>query len=317
LVEPKEKVYKFIYIENKKVRLDVFLQSKIPEVSRSYIQRLIKDSFVFVNGSIQKQNYKLKEKDTILVKIPELKSEEELQAWDYPLNIIYEDDTMIVINKPSGLVVHPGVGNKKETIVNALIYRYPEIKNVGHPFRPGIVHRLDKETQGLLIIARNNSSYFSLTKQFAERRIIKKYYAVVWGLPEPKEGIISIPIGRSKDDRKKISPHTQKPKEAITEYKVINSNKYFSLLDINLKTGRTHQIRVHLSYINHPIVGDKKYSGANWNRLKDKNLAEQLKRMNIFALQAYYISLLHPKNNDWEEFSLPLSEELKQLILTT
>lgn len=314
MVEDKEKVYQYIYTEKKKIRLDLFLQNKIPEISRSYLQRLIKDSFVLVNGSIKKQNYRLKENDLISVKIPEIESEAELQAWDYPLDVIYEDDAIIVINKPSDLAVHPGAGNKKETIANALIYWYPEIKNVGHPLRPGIVHRLDKETQGLLIIARNNSSYHSLTKQFSERRIIKRYYAVVWGSPEAKEGIISIPIGRSKEDRKKISPHTRKPKEAITEYKVIKSNDNFSLLDIHLRTGRTHQIRVHMSYINHPIVGDKKYSGANWNRLKNKNLAEQLKRMNIFALQAYYIALQHPKDNEWKEFILPLSYKIKNLF---
>lgn len=311
---PQEKNYKIEYLESKKERLDIFLQSKFPEFSRSYLQKLIKNSFVLVNGVNKKQNYLLKEKDLIEIKFPEIVSEEELQAWDHPIDIIYQDNSIIVINKPSGLVVHPGAGNKTHTLVNALINKFPEIKNIGHPMRPGIVHRLDKETQGLMIIAKNLASYYSLIQQFADRKVKKKYYAIVWGKPKNITGVLSIPIGRSQKDRKKVSPFTKKAKEAVTEYKVIKSNEYFSLLDINIRTGRTHQIRVHMSYSGFPIVGDKKYSGANWNRIKEKVLREKLKKLNLFALQAYYIAFNHPEKNEWLEFSLPLSEQLAFIL---
>ncbi len=241
------KIWEINFKGTEKVRLDVYLHQYLKMMSRSQIQKLIKEMYIQVNNEVKKPNYILREGDIITGIIPKEEGKTELEEWDYPLKILHQDRDIIVIDKDSGIVVHPGAGNINNTLVNALIYYFPEISRVGNPLRPGIVHRLDKETNGVMVIARNQSSYLNLVEQFAKRRVQKKYYALVWGIPQNLSATISLPIGRDKHDRKKISHNTKKPRTAITKYIILESSTYFSLLDIEIKTGRTHQIRVHLS----------------------------------------------------------------------
>ncbi|MCP2605192.1 RluA family pseudouridine synthase [Candidatus Aminicenantes bacterium AH-873-B07] len=278
-------------------RLDIFL-SKKTDLSRSQIKKLIEKEKVRVNGQSRRPSYIIKINDLIEVEIPP-PEENEIIPQPIPLKIIYQDNDILIINKPSGIIVHPGAGIKKETLVNALLFHFPKIKNVGSEKRPGIVHRLDKDTSGLMVIAKTNNAYFKLQSQFKERTVEKKYLALVKGRMPSKEGKIEIPIGRHIRERKRISVRTTQPKEAITYYRVIEELKDFSYLEIKPITGRTHQIRVHFSSSGHPLVGDKKYGGCNL----------KIKCPRLF-LHASYLSFIHPTLNKKMEFSLPLPLDL-------
>jgi len=278
-------------------RLDIFL-SKKTDLSRSQIKKLIEKEKVRVNGQSRRPSYIIKINDLIEVEIPP-PEENEIIPQPIPLKIIYQDNDILIINKPSGIIVHPGAGIKKETLVNALLFHFPKIKNVGSEKRPGIVHRLDKDTSGLMVIAKTNNAYFKLQSQFKERTVEKKYLALVKGRMPSKEGKIEIPIGRHIRERKRISVRTTQPKEAITYYRVIEELKDFSYLEIKPVTGRTHQIRVHFSSSGHPLVGDKKYGGYNL----------KIKCPRLF-LHASYLSFIHPTLNKKMEFSLPLPLDL-------
>jgi 23S rRNA pseudouridine1911/1915/1917 synthase len=310
-------MWELVYKGSSKIRLDVYVHQHIDNISRAQVQKLIKEMYIQVNNEVKKPNYLLREGDVITGIIPEVEGEAKLAPWEHSLCIIHQDNDIIVLNKESNLVVHPGAGNMGNTLVNALLYHFPDISNVGNPLRPGIVHRLDKETSGLIVIARNQQAYLKLSEQFASRKVQKKYYALVWGTPDTLSGTISLPIGRDKYDRKKISHNTKKPRFALTKYTLIESSLYFSLLDIEIKTGRTHQIRVHLASLHLPIIGDKKYGGCNWNRIKSQTLRDSIKRMNIFGLQAYYLGFFHPCNGSWIDFSLPIDESFKEIMLLT
>lgn len=316
LFEP-GKMWELTYKGSDKIRLDIYLHQLIKMLSRAQIQRLIKDMYIQINNEVKKPNYMLKEGDIITGLIPKQEGETKLSPWAHPLNILHQDSDIIVLNKESGIVVHPGAGNIKNTLVNALVYHFPDISAVGNPLRPGIVHRLDKETSGILVIARSHQAYLNLADQFASRKVQKKYYALVWGTPQNISGTISIPIGRDKHDRKKISHNTKKGRFALTKYFTIESSIYFSLLDIEIKTGRTHQIRVHLASLHHPIVGDKIYAGCNWNRIESQALRDRIKRMNIFGLQAYYLAFWHPSNGSWIDFSIPINDSFRELLFLT
>ena len=283
------------------LRLDIFLSEKT-DLSRSQIKKLIENEKVKVNKKSKKPGYIIKENDLIEIEIPP-PEENKIEPQPIPLNIIYEDNEIILINKPAGMVVHPGAGVKEGTLVNALLFYFPEIKGVGSEKRPGIVHRLDKETSGLMVIAKNNKSYLELQRQFKERIVEKKYLTLVKGKMPSKEGKIEIPIGRHIKERKKISVRTTKPKEAITYYKVIEEFKDFSYLEVKPITGRTHQIRVHLSSSGHPVAGDKKYGGYNL----------KIKYPRLF-LHAFYLSFIHPTMNKRMEFSIPLPDDLNDYL---
>ncbi|MFQ6083912.1 MAG: RluA family pseudouridine synthase [Candidatus Aminicenantia bacterium] len=283
------------------LRLDTFISQKI-DLSRAQIKRLIDKEKVKVNGKVKKPSYLIKEKDKIEVEIP-APQESEIKPEPIPLKIIYQDKELLIIDKPSGLVVHPGAGNVTGTLVNALLFHFPELKEIGSIQRPGIVHRLDKETSGLMIIAKTNKAYLELQKQFKNRFVEKKYLTLVKGRMLRKRGIIDIPIGRHLKERKKISVRTAKPKEAVTYYAVIEGFKDFSYLEVKPLTGRTHQIRVHLSSFGHPIIGDKKYG-----RIKLK-----IKCPRLF-LHASYLSFIHPETGNKMEFSLPLASDLNQFL---
>ncbi len=253
---------KKILVNGKEKRVDSVLSSSLDGISRSEIKKNILSGNLKVNGErIKKPSYKVKEGDKIEI-IIEDKPETEIIPQDIPLKIVYEDEHIMIVNKKSGVVVHPGAGNYENTLVNALLSLRPEISEVGSEKRPGIVHRLDKDTSGLILIAKTNKVYLELQKQFAERIIEKSYVLIVKGSFDKRAGKIEFPIGRSIKNRKKISSKTQKPRDALTYYKVRIQKKGFALVEAFPKTGRTHQIRVHFSESGKPIIGDPLYGSA-------------------------------------------------------
>ena len=268
------------YICDKKVRCDIFLSEKISNLSRTSIQKLIKEKFVFVNGKNIKPNIILDIGDEISVSIPE-KIEIKLDAEEIDLDIVYEDDFIIIINKPRNMVVHPAAGNEEHTLVNALL-NHCKLSMINFE-RPGIVHRLDKDTTGLIICAKDDETHLKLVDMFSKRDISKKYLAICNGSFSKESGFIDKPIGRDEKDRKKMSVKSKSGKEALTEYNILTSNLKYSLVDVTLHTGRTHQIRVHFSSLNHPIVGDDTYGNKN----------EKIKA-NGQMLHSYYLEFSHP-----------------------
>lgn len=244
-------------IEKNSGRIDKYLTKQLESMSRSKIQNLIADGFVHVNGETIKANYKLEAGDKVAVYIPEPEAVD-VEAEDLPLEIIYEDSDIVLVNKAQGMVVHPGAGNPSGTLVNALLYHIKDLSGINGEIRPGIVHRLDKDTSGILIVAKNDEAHVKLSEQLQERSVKRKYYALVHGVLPHEHGTIDAPIGRDPKDRQKFTV-IKDGKEAISHFKVIERFKDFSLLEVSLETGRTHQIRVHLNYIGHPVAGDKIY----------------------------------------------------------
>lgn len=285
-------------------RLDLFLASffkgKKIGISRRFIQKLIQEGRITKNNLILKPHYKVKTNDEFKIQFIKEKIDL-LEPQNLPLDIVYEDEDLAIINKPSGMVVHPGAGNYKYTLVNALLYHFRKLSNV-NPQRPGIVHRLDKETSGLLVIAKNNFAHLALAKQFSQHSIKRKYIALVKGKMEFDEDIIELPVGRHPYKRKNMSvSFSKKAKYAKTCYRTLKRNKEFSLLELEPFTGRTHQLRVHLAFLGHPILGDNKYGRNN-----------EFKRL---ALHAQFIGFRHPRTGKFVEFSSTLPAELKEPIL--
>jgi 23S rRNA pseudouridine1911/1915/1917 synthase len=304
-----EKLFKVLPEDNKK-RLDKFLSENLPEHSRSYVQKLIEDGLVFVGGKIKIKKYSLKEgeKIKVLLKEPEVVTLESDDSIKF--EIIFENKDLAVISKPAGLVVHPSDTHKKGTLVNGLLAKWPEIKSVGEDkMRPGIVHRLDKETSGLMVIAKTNEMFIWLKEQFKERKVTKKYLVLVFGSLKEKKGEISAPIGRVgmkqvtlKRGRayKKIT----KTREAKTEYKVLEELGGYSLVEVSPKTGRTHQIRVHFAHIGHPVVGDKKYASKKMTEKKP------LKRHFLHAFELDFFM----KNGKKVHFEVGIPNDLKKVL---
>ncbi len=285
-------------------RLDLFLieftKHKDLGFSRTFIQQLISGGKVLLDGSLPvKPHHKIKEADTYKV-IIEDKKEPVLGSEDIPLEVVYEDDDLAVINKAGGIVVHPAPGNYEHTLVNALMHRFKKLSDVD-PKRPGIVHRLDKETSGLLIIAKNNFTHHALVKQFSEHTIKRQYIALVKGRMEFDEHVIELPIGRHPHNRKNMAVgFSEKAKYAKTFYRTLKRCENFSLLELEPFTGRTHQLRVHLAYIKHPILGDTKYGKNN-----------EFCRM---ALHAKVIGFVHPRTGKFLEFTSDIPKEIKDYI---
>ena len=247
-------------------RIDAYLSEKLEDTSRVAVQRLVTNGKVVVNGKKVKSSYKVQKKDKIEVE-EEVPVEVSLKAQNIPLEVIHEDEDIIVINKPKGMVVHPANGNPDGTLVNAVMAICKDsLSGIGGEIRPGIVHRLDKDTSGIIIVAKNDKAHINLSEQIKEHKVKKTYIALVRGIVKENEATINMPIGRSEKDRKKMAV-TKKGKEAITHFKVLERYDKYTLLQVNIETGRTHQIRVHLSQIGYPIVGDEVYSnGKNeWN----------------------------------------------------
>jgi 23S rRNA pseudouridine1911/1915/1917 synthase len=286
------------------MRLDIFLaefsKKKNLGLSRTIIQNLVEEGRVTLNNlNSIKPHYRLKIDDEIKIIIQD-KKPSILKPENIPLDIIYEDEDLAVINKPKGLVVHPAQGNYEHTLVNALLYRFKNLSDI-NPQRPGIVHRLDKETSGLLVIAKNNATHLSLSEQFAKHSIKRKYIALVRGKMEFNENIIELPIGRHPYKRKNMSVGFGKnTKYAKTYYRTLKRKEEFSLLELEPFTGRTHQIRVHLAFLGHPILGDNKYGKNN-----------EFRRL---ALHAKYIGFTHPRTGKFVEFSCDAPIEFAELL---
>lgn len=302
----------------KPMRLDVYLTQQVENATRNKVQEAIAEHRVLVNGKTVKANYKIKSLDTIQVTFlrppaPELAPEA------IPVDIIYEDNDLMVINKAPGMVVHPAFGNWTGTLANAILHHLgtDAEKLDATNLRPGIVHRLDKNTSGLIIVAKNSTALHKLAKQFANRQVEKKYQAVVWGVPDPPEGKIATNIGRSIRDRKVMTCYEYEGKDgkaAITEYRVQKNLQYFSLVELILHTGRTHQIRVHLKHINTPVLGDETYGGATTRVLPFsksesfvKNLLEIIPRQ---ALHAESLTFFQPTTREQLSFTAPLPPDM-------
>ena len=289
--------------ENVGKRIDSFIPMVQEDISRSMVQKLIEQKNIKVNRKETKHSYKLKLNDEIEVFVPEAK-EINLKAQDIPLNVIYEDNDIIVINKPKGMVVHPANGNPDGTLVNAVMNKCKDsLSGIGGEIRPGIVHRLDKDTSGAIIVAKNDKAHIALSEQLKNHEVKKTYLALVRGIIKENEATINMPIARSKKDRKKMDVDKD-GKEAITHFKVLGryKNKY-TLLQINLETGRTHQIRVHLSHIGYPIIGDEVYS----NGKNEWNVSGQ-------CLHAWKLEFIHPITGKKISLEAEIPEYLKNII---
>lgn len=295
-------LYKFIVEEESGERLDVYIADQIEDLSRSFISKLIKKGLILVNGEVKKPKYIVKKGDLIQVDIPERKDLEPYPE-DIPLDIIYEDDDIIVVNKPKGMVVHPAPGSPNKTLVNALLNYTNHLSDINGKIRPGIVHRLDKDTSGVLVVAKNNKAHMDIAKQLKERSIKRIYIALVHGVLNKDEGVIDAPIGRNPRNRLKMAVTHINSKEAITRFKVLERFSKYTLVELSLYTGRTHQIRVHLSYINHPVVGDSLYT----NRKNEFGIKTQM-------LHALKLGLKSPSTGQYMEFEAkPLDEFTKVL----
>ncbi len=300
-------------------RLDIYLTNSVERATRSKIQKLIKGGFAFVNGKAAKANYLVNPGDKIELEIPITPRPEKPLGEEIPLQIVYEDEFLLVVNKPAGMVVHPAYGNYTGTLVNALIHHTQSLSNLNTDERPGIVHRLDKDTSGLLLVAKNNWTHAELAKQFYHHTIKREYWAVCWGrFPTPRGEIIAN-IVRSKKDRKVFTVSETDGKFAHTIYEVLEEFDFASLVKLTLKTGRTHQIRVHLSHIKHPVFGDPTYGGrrivyGNTTAKFKSRINNLLEIMPRQALHAKTLGFLHPDTEDYLFFESPLPEDMNLLL---
>ena len=287
-------------------RLDVIIASHISNCSRSFSAGLIQKEEILVQGEVKKPGYRVKTGDNISVNIP---PPEPVLAEPEPHNIdiLYEDKHIIVINKESGLVVHPAVGHNKGTLVNRLLYHCPGLEGIGEKLRPGIVHRLDKDTSGTMVAAKNDATYINLAAQFKSRKIIKIYLALVHGIVKSDSGSISLPIGRHPSDRKKMSTVSPKSRPAKTFWKAIERFNGATFLELDLKTGRTHQIRVHCAAINHPIAGDPVYGGKKAAKKLPTSVPRQM-------LHAWRLEFKHPATGEAMSFESPIPPDMEKVI---
>ena len=291
--------------DNVSKRLDIYLSENIKDVTRSYIKTLIDDNKVLVNNKSQKSGYKIKLNDSIDVTLEEKKNED-IVAQDIPLEILYEDDDIIIVNKPKGMVVHPANGNYTGTMVNSLMHSHQgKLSSINGVIRPGIVHRIDKDTSGILVVAKNDNAHKKLAAQFKVHSIKRKYIALVKGIIKEDSLTIDMPIGRSIKDRKKMAVTNKNSRSAVTHIAILKRfySSNVTLVEAELETGRTHQIRVHMAYIHHPLVGDEIY-GKKDNKFKVQGQ----------MLHAKYLGFVHPSTGKFVEFEKDVPEYFKEIL---
>jgi len=293
-------------------RLDAFLASHIEGWSRARLQRLIEDGDVLVNGRAAKASYKLRANDEIEAELTALPTTSFLPE-DIPIDVVYEDDDLIVLNKPAGIVVHPGAGAKTGTLANALAFHFQNLSTAGGVARPGIVHRLDKDTSGLLVAAKTESAHENLGEQFRVREVYKSYVALVHGQVESDRGEIDEPIARDPRHRTRMAI-VRGGRSALSIYRARERFNRFTLIDVELKTGRTHQIRVHLAWIKHPVVGDETYGSGRDNTVADPVIRSQIGKLGRQFLHAEKLGFTHPKSGERLKFTSPLPSELEKLL---
>lgn len=290
--------------ENAGIRVDRYLTERCEDLSRSYLQKLLKDGGVAVNGKVVKSNYKVVPGDKIELDVPEA-VEPEIEAEQMDLDIVYEDSDIILINKPKGMVVHPAAGHYSGTLVNGLMYHCKDdLSGINGVMRPGIVHRIDMDTTGVLIVCKNDKAHNVIAEQLKIHSITRKYYAIVHGVLKNEAGTIDAPIGRHPVDRKKMSINEKNGKEAVTHYRVLKRFRRFTYVECQLETGRTHQIRVHMASLGHPLLGDQVYGPA---KCPFSGLQGQ-------TLHAGVLGIVHPTTGEYMEFTAPLPEYFKNLL---
>jgi 23S rRNA pseudouridine1911/1915/1917 synthase len=294
-------------------RLDILIAAKVSDYSRSHIAGLIVNGKIQVDGVVKKPGYRVKAGDEIRVVLP-LPESVSFDPEPIEIDIIYEDEDLIIIDKPAGFVVHPAPGHHTGTLVNALLYRYPELSTLAEDFRSGIVHRLDKNTSGLLIVAKNPVAHKNLSAQFKSRKIRKTYLALVWGEVKADSGVISLPVGRHPVDRKRMSTHSRKARSAETWWKVSERFEGLTLLELGLQTGRTHQIRVHCAAINHPIVGDPVYGRRKARKKASKAVALISRTAGRQMLHAWRLEFSHPITHKALSYEAPIPRDMAELI---
>lgn len=284
-------------------RLDKFLSAMLPDQSRSYLQKIIKDGNVLVNGEPKKSSYRLEDGDEVTADLPELKSPD-IEPENIPLDILYEDDSILMVNKPKGMVVHPSAGHYTGTLVNAVLWHCQgQLSGINGVSRPGIIHRIDKDTTGVLVVCKNDAAHNAVAAQLKEHSITRKYRAIVHGVIKEDEGTVDAPIGRHPTERKKMASGVKNGKRAVTHYRVLERFQGYTYVECQLETGRTHQIRVHMASIHHPLLGDTVYGPA-----KDSHHLEGQ------TLHAMVLGLIHPVTGEYLEVEAPLPEYFENLL---
>lgn len=302
------------------VRIDKFLMDRVPNITRNKTQNAIREGFVKVNDQEIKPNYKVKPEDIIVISLPEPPRESEVVPEDIPIDIVYEDEDLLVVHKKAGMVVHPAYNNWTGTLVNALAYHFNNLPE-NRDGRPGLVHRIDKDTSGLLVVAKSELALTHLAKQFFDHTIERTYYALVWGEPKEKEGTIDVNLGRSLKDRRVTAAFPEKDfgRHAVTHYKVLKTLRYVSLVQCNLETGRTHQIRAHMKYLGHPLFSDTTYGGDKILKgtvfSKYRAFVENcFKIMPRQALHAKSLGFVHPSSKKFIQFDSELPNDFQQVL---
>jgi 23S rRNA pseudouridine1911/1915/1917 synthase len=294
-------------------RLDAFLAEKIDGWSRSRLQKLIDDGDVLVNDKAVKSSYRLDTTDEIEVELVSSPSAGSFAPEDIPLEIVFEDDDIAVINKPAGMVVHPGAGVSSGTLANALAFHFAQLSKAGGETRPGIVHRLDKDTSGLIVVAKNEAAHENLSEQFSSRSVFKSYLALVHGQMDAASGTVEAALARDRVNRLKMTV-ARSGRYALSLWRVRESFQRFTLLEVQIKTGRTHQIRVHLAHIKHPVAGDEIYNGGRDNTVADQKVRKAIAGLGRFFLHAEKLRFAHPRTGDHMSFVAPLPSELAEFL---
>jgi len=298
--------------EHAGLRLDAFLASRIDGWSRARLQKLIENEDVLVNGKPSKPSYKLRDGDDLEIELTATATVE-FAPENIPIEVVYEDRTLVVVNKPAGLVIHPAAGTPAGTLANALAYHFQQLPDGGTGVRPGIVHRLDRDTSGLLVVAKTEAALENLSDQFRDRTVFKSYVALVHGRVLSNSGKIDQPLARDPSNRTRMAV-VRGGRNALSLYRVRRGFQRFTLLDVELKTGRTHQIRVHLAWLKHPVVGDETYGGGRDNTIQDPQLRARIRNLKRHFLHAEKLAFTHPGTKELMKFESPLPAELSEVL---